>query len=384
MHLRQSLFFIIVFIEVAYTSYKIVTFWPVPFFVAVIGSISFFAFALATTFIYRRDAGVFDKLWFRALSWTGFTLLGAWATFFLIAVPIDLGHLIVWLISQIRGTELVFSEGLTYFFGTGFALALAVGFSAAGFVEVLRGPRVRQVQIPVDNLNPALQGFKIAQITDLHVGVTVRTGYVNEVVSRTNATEPDLIVITGDLVDAHVKSVREHLKPLGELKAKHGVFYVTGNHEYYWGAKELISEFTSLGMNVLLNENKIVTHGTAKILVAGVTDPQGASFYPEHTSDVKRALRSNEQTDFKIILAHRPDVYKIAEPLGANLQFSGHTHAGQFFPFSLLIGFAHKYYRGLAKTGNLWIYVNPGTGYWGPPNRFAIPPEITLAVLNRA
>jgi predicted MPP superfamily phosphohydrolase len=189
------------------------------------------------------------------------------------------------------------------------------------------------------------------------------------------------VLVTGDIADARASSIVEDLAPLAELKAKHGVFYVTGNHEYYWDADGLVKLATSLGLQALMNENRVVKVGDAKILVAGITDPMGFMAGGRHRPDLARALTQAESTDFKILLSHRPDPFAEAEKSGVDLQFSGHTHGGQFFPFSLLIPLAHKHYRGLSRHGSLWIYVNPGTGYWGPPNRFGVPPEITLLSL---
>jgi predicted MPP superfamily phosphohydrolase len=155
---------------------------------------------------------------------------------------------------------------------------------------------------------------------------------------------------------------------------------VTGNHEYYWDAPGLVQKVRELGFTALINENRIVQVGSAKILIAGITDPMG-QMLSGHAPDINKATRSSESTEFKIFLSHRPDAYLQSEPRGFDLQFSGHTHSGQYFPFNLLIGFFHKYSRGLYRHGHLWVYVNPGTGYWGPANRFGVPAEITLLTL---
>jgi len=159
---------------------------------------------------------------------------------------------------------------------------------------------------------------------------------------------------------------------------------VTGNHEYYWDPEGLIAKMRELGFTPLLNENAALKIGESRLLVAGVTDPMGAAMTPAQKPDVSRAAHSDEKADLRILLAHRPDASTEAEPLGFDLQFSGHTHAGQFFPFSLLIGLEHRYSRGLYRHGRMQVYVNPGTGFWGPPNRLGVPAEITLATLRRA
>ena len=228
-----------------------------------------------------------------------------------------------------------------------------------------------------------LNNLTIAQISDLHVGPTIRENYVQKVVNQTNATTPDIIVITGDLADAKADAITRHLQPLAELKSRFGVYYVTGNHEYYWGIQEWMDKIITLGFIPLINDNKVIEVNGVPILIAGITDHIGGHFLKEHQSDIKKAAVSEQTTEYKIMLAHRPDVYLAAEKLGFDLQLSGHTHAGQFFPFNVLLPLVYKYYRRLNKHHNLWLYVNPGTGYWGPANRVGVPPEITLLRLKK-
>jgi predicted MPP superfamily phosphohydrolase len=288
-------------------------------------------------------------------------------TFILISIPVLIVNLFV-------------GEFLSRNIVIGMVTASAAIVSV-GLLEILRGPRLKEIELPVKGLPPTLNGLRIVQVSDLHVGPTIRRAFVREVVERCNDLSADLVLVTGDIADARASSIVEDLAPLAELKAKHGVFYVTGNHEYYWDVDGLVKLATSLGLQALMNENRVVKVGDAKILVAGITDPMGFMAGGRHRPDLARALTQAESTDFKILLSHRPDPFAEAEKAGVDLQFSGHTHGGQFFPFSLLIPLAHKHYRGLSRHGSLWIYVNPGTGYWGPPNRFGVPPEITLLSL---
>jgi predicted MPP superfamily phosphohydrolase len=268
----------------------------------------------------------------------------------------------------------------------GFYLSL-FGVSGAlaglGLLEVVRGPKIKKTLLAVENLPPSLQGLKIAQISDLHVGLTIRKGYVEEVVRLMNETNPDFIFLTGDITDAPINSIAEHLKPLSNLKSKYGTFYITGNHEYYWDIESIIEAMKALGFTLLLNENRTLKIGDSKILIAGITDPAGEHGLPGHAPSMSRSIAALDETAFKILLAHRPDACVEAEALGFDLQFSGHTHAGQFFPFSLLIGLAHKYTKGLYRHGRMWVYVNPGTGYWGPADRLGIRAEISLVTLGK-
>ncbi len=173
------------------------------------------------------------------------------------------------------------------------------------------------------------------------------------------------------------------MRALAKLTAPLGVYYVTGNHEYYWGAQRWIDRTKDFGFIPLVNENRLVDFHGGKVLVGGVTDTSGGHFVPSHRSDPKRAALSAEKRDLSVLLAHRPESCFEAEAAGFDLQLSGHTHGGQFFPWSLLIPLFHRYHRGLNRHGRLWVYVNSGTGYWGPPHRFAVPAEITLITLAR-
>ena len=301
--------------------------------------------------------------------------MGLWGTFIIISFPIDIFF----------GFISLFNHGHSFLNQNAWIsiFALSVLLTFVGFIEALRGPIVKNIEIPIENLADDLVGLKIAQISDLHIGPTIQTRYVEKVVKITNAINPDLIVITGDLADAHTESIKKHLQPLRHLKSRFGIFYVTGNHEYYWSVDTLLPELKSLGFKILMSSNEILDIGNSKILIAGIPDPMGKSYATDHKPDLAKARESDTKTELNILLAHRPDPYELAEKYGFHLLFAGHTHAGQFFPFSLIIPFVHKYYKGLNRHGKIWLYVNPGTGYWGPANRFAIASEITLACLRK-
>jgi predicted MPP superfamily phosphohydrolase len=258
------------------------------------------------------------------------------------------------------------------------------GVAGLGFAEAVRGPRVHEVLVPIPNLPAALRGLKIAQISDLHAGPTIQRGYVDEVVRQTNALAPDLIVVTGDIADGSPAAVGPHLQAMADLKARLGTYYVTGNHEYYWDVERWLDQIRSLGFLPLINENRVLSLDDAKILLAGVTDSAGGGFSSTHRSDPNKAIQSGQQCHLKILLAHRPNSCYEAERLGFDLQLSGHTHGGQFFPWSVFMPLAYKYYRGLNRHGRMWIFVSSGTGYWGPAHRFAVPSEIALLRLTSA
>jgi predicted MPP superfamily phosphohydrolase len=233
-------------------------------------------------------------------------------------------------------------------------------------------PVVYRVRIPVRGLPPRFTGFSIAQVTDLHVGPTIRRARVQRVVNLVNGLAPDLVALTGDLVDGPVRNLAPDVAPIAQLRAPHGVYFVTGNHEYYWDAVEWMAEFAGLGVRVLANEHRLIERGPDAILLAGITDYAG---------NPERALAGAPDGLVKIVLAHQPAAFAMTHAAGFDLQLSGHTHAGQYFPFTLLVGFFQRFYKGLNRYRNMWIYVSRGTGYWGPPLRAFMPAEITLITL---
>jgi predicted MPP superfamily phosphohydrolase len=253
----------------------------------------------------------------------------------------------------------------------------------AGITQAAKGPKIYDIEIPLKDLPEQFEGFKIAQISDLHAGPTIGQHYTQKVVEMTNELNADVIALTGDFADGDVAHLRTALQPLAQLHAKHGVFFVTGNHEYYWDLEGWLAEYRRLGARVLLNEHVVLRHNGSEIVVAGVTDYTAGQMEPTHASDPAKSLKGAPANTIKILLAHQPASYEEAYKAGFDLQLSGHTHGGQFFPWSLVVRLVQKYYRGLNQHENMWVYVNRGTGYWGPPLRFTIPPEITLIRLRR-
>ncbi|QFY41954.1 metallophosphoesterase [Candidatus Methylospira mobilis] len=261
--------------------------------------------------------------------------------------------------------------------------AAALGTGVTGIGQAVSGPRVRAVNIPLSGLPAGFDGFRIAQISDLHVGPTIGRDYTENVVRMVNALKPDLIVLTGDFVDGSVRELKDDVAPLRELEAPHGTFFVTGNHEYYSGAAEWIDEFTTLGARVLSNEHVLIRRNNEEIVLAGVTDYSTLHMQTPDASNPKKALEGAPHSRVKVLLAHQPVSYRMAQAAGFDLQLSGHTHAGQYFPFSLFIRLFQRYYKGLNRYENMWVYVNSGTGYWGPPLRAGVPSEITLIQLKQ-
>jgi uncharacterized protein len=254
----------------------------------------------------------------------------------------------------------------------------AAGLTALGYANARGHARVREVEVPIAGLPPALAGFTIALVTDLHIGPTIRRPYVEEVVEAVNRLGADMLAITGDLVDGSVSALAAHTAPLARLDARHGTFFVTGNHEYYSGALPWLTELRRLGMHTLVNEHAVLQHDGEHVVVAGVTDPGAHHFHPPHRSDPVAALAgAPASAGVRLLLAHQPRTALAAREAGYDLQLSGHTHGGQFLPWIFLVRFWQPFTAGLHRLGGLWVYVSRGTGYWGPPKRLGAPSEIT-------
>jgi predicted MPP superfamily phosphohydrolase len=269
--------------------------------------------------------------------------------------------------------------------------ALGGGVTLWGFANARRTAAVVTVDVPVAGLPSALDGFRIAQISDIHVGPTIREDYLRRIVSAVNQLDADMVAITGDLVDGSVRELAAHVAPLANLRSRHGSYFVTGNHEYYSGAHAWISELQRLGVHVLLNTHVVLRHGErqggkdALAVVAGVTDYSAGHFDPAHRSDPHRAIAgAPPDAGVRILLAHQPRSAAAAADAGFDLQLSGHTHGGQFLPWNFFVRLQQPFVAGLDRLKDLWVYTSRGTGYWGPPKRFGAPSEITLVRLAKA
>ena len=263
-------------------------------------------------------------------------------------------------------------------------LALALLSTTIGFVNARRRARVVTVDIPIEDLPAELEGLTIVQISDIHVGPTLKAQYVEAIVDAVNHLNPDVIAVTGDVVDGSVAQLASHTAPLGRLTARYGTYLVTGNHEYYSGAAQWIAEFERLGLRVLMNEHVVLEHRGAEFVLAGVTDYTAEHFDSSHRSDPAAALaEAPAHVRLKVLLAHQPRTAHAAAGAGFTVQLSGHTHGGQFFPWNFFVRFQQPFTAGLAKIDELWVYTSRGTGYWGPPKRLGAPSEITRVRLVR-
>ena len=255
---------------------------------------------------------------------------------------------------------------------------------AFGIAQAVSSLHVKTVRVGLKRWPAALDGLRILQLTDVHFGTTIGRAFCERMVAMTNGENPDVIVITGDLVDGSVSDLRAAAAPLARLKARFGVFFVTGNHEYYSGVDEWMTELARLGVRVLRNEHVVLGDGDSRFVLAGIDDASAHRFGNGHGADLPKALAGRPASAPLVLLAHQPKAVREAEQLGVDLQISGHTHAGQIWPFSYLVRLDQPFVSGLNRTGDTQIYVSQGTGYWGPPLRLGTQAEITRIEVTSA
>jgi predicted MPP superfamily phosphohydrolase len=310
------------------------------------------------------------------LAWAGLLALGSFSSLLVLTVIRD-----VTLLAGAAASSLLHLGNSLEQFEAYSAVAvpvLAALFTLVGFVNARRRARVRLVDIPIVDLPAALHGFTIAQISDVHIGPTIKRDYVDAIVDAVNDLNADMIAVTGDLVDGSVRQLAHHTQPMSRLSARHGTYFVTGNHEYYSGVEAWVPELRRLGLCVLMNEHVVLQHEGAEVVVAGVTDYSAHHFNLKQRSDPAAALAgAPADASLRLLLAHQPRSAAAAETAGFDLQLSGHTHGGQFFPWNFFVRFQQPFTAGLHRLGALWVYTSRGTGYWGPPKRLGAPSEIT-------
>ncbi|MET9758363.1 metallophosphoesterase [Streptomyces sp. NPDC006372] len=257
----------------------------------------------------------------------------------------------------------------------GAAAAAAVGTVGYGTYGVLRGPKVKRVTVPLAKLPRAAHGYRIAVVSDIHLGPVLGRGFAQKVVDTINSTQPDLIAVVGDLVDGSVKDLGPAAAPLAQLRARHGSYFVTGNHEYFSGAEQWVEEVRRLGLNPLENARREMPYFD----LAGVNDVAGEE--EGQGPDFTRALGDRDTARACVLLAHQPVQIHEAVEHGVDLQLSGHTHGGQLWPGNLIASGANPTLAGLDRYGNTQLYVSRGAGAWGPPTRVGAPSDITLIEL---
>ncbi|MES1204544.1 MAG: metallophosphoesterase [Pseudomonadota bacterium] len=354
---------------------------------------------IATTVLFVAGAGVPLTLLLRRTShgamnllvWPGYMWIGLMFLLVVALAGADLVRLILWIGRKVGdgdGGAAAIDPMRRAFFArwiAGGALATVAGVGTVATRAALAPVAVRRVEVPLRRLSRQQDGMTLVQLTDLHIGPTIRRRELASLVQRTNEIAPDVVVITGDLVDGGVDELRDSVAPLADLRAKHGVFFVTGNHEYFSGASAWVREISDLGIRVLRNERVTIGPAESGFQLAGVDD-RSAARYPQdgHGEDLAKALAGRDTNRAVVLLAHQPRTVLDSAKLDVDLQLSGHTHGGQIWPFGFLVRLQQGFLAGLGRHGDTFIYVSRGTGYWGPPMRLVAPAEITQIVLRSA
>ena len=357
-----------------YSGWRLIPYLPPP---AQIGAALALVFLLLTPLLLFRLRSRPHLVWLTdPLAWVAYLGMGFFIVCSTLLILRDIGGLLLDLVYPIDATLNASIDLVTF--------VLTLVMAGYGCYQARRTPAVRQVDVPIANLPNALVGLRIVQISDLHVGPTIKAPFVERVVARVNELQPDLIVFTGDLADGTVERLATHTASLAELTAPLGLYFCTGNHEYYSGVESWTEQARRLGFDVLVNESRQIDCGSGRISLAGATDFSAGELVPDHASDPAKALAASDGADVRILLAHQPRSIEAASQANCHLQLSGHTHGGQFVPWKYAIPLQQPYVAGLHKFRDTWIYIHRGTGYWGPPLRLGVPSEIAVLTLSRA
>lgn len=305
------------------------------------------------------------------VSWVAFTWMGLSFLLFFTLLPMELvrfvGH-------RTFAVDLDRREALGRMLA-GAAGLVGLVMGGAGMVSALGQVALQKVTVSLSRLRKG-KSYTLVQLSDVHIGPTLGKEFLQGVVATANAQDADVIVITGDLVDGTVAQLGELVRPLRELRAKHGVFFVTGNHEYYSGADEWLAFLTAMGIRVLRNE-RVAIDGDDGFDLAGVDDTSSKRFGNGHGQDVAKAMAGRDPSRAVVLLAHQPKAMPDAIAHKVDLQLSGHTHGGQIWPWGYAVRLDQPHVKGLSRDGDTQIYVSRGTGFWGPPMRVGAPAEVT-------
>lgn len=255
---------------------------------------------------------------------------------------------------------------------------LSAGGLTAGYgsLRAFTPPEVSELAVRLPRLPRTLEGLSVVQLTDIHVGPFIGRRFIDALVTEANALRPDVMVITGDLVDGDVRTLGHAVAGLANLRARYGTYFVTGNHEYYSGELAWVRFLESIGITVLRNQRVSIGDDGGRFDLVGVDDWSGARRRGGQGYDLDAALTGRDPERAAVLLAHQPTNFEVAAQRGIGLQISGHTHGGQIFPMTLLVGLQYQYTRGLYREGDSHIYVSRGCGFWGPPSRIGSPPEL--------
>lgn len=372
----MNLFFVIFLSLFAYINYSIGIFYSNSLQLSGNSNIIFWiihllasSMMIAAPIVYRSFPKKKSGLFYNALQWIGYTFLGIYSILIIFVLLISFSSLFNQNIKFLLAVISLVSTGL---------------FTVMGHLEIRKKPRIKHVKVSIDHLPASFNGLKILQLSDIHIGQTIKRDFSELLVEISNSLNPDIVVLTGDLVDGSVHQLGDEVEPFKKMKAPMGKFMIPGNHEYYSGVNDWIKYWQGIGFSTLLNNHQLIEKEGDKILMAGVHDYSAARIAKEYSSSPSKALEGSPNDLVKILLAHQPRSIYEASKAGFDLQLSGHTHSGQYFPYNFIIYLFQPYVKGLKRHNKTWIYVNQGTGYWGPPNRFGAPPEISLIELTNA
>ena len=357
---------------------------PLPFFLrmALWGSL-LFALIFSPLLIYLRTLGQKGPV-YDTMAWIGYLLMGAYSILICGVIIRDLGLGISVLFSAaVSKSEATWGAPLNpsrrglLIHGINFGLITATaGLTGLGLKGALSRPEIITVTHPTNR--KGIAGLRIVQISDIHVSHAIRRPEVERIVTMVNDLNPDMVVLTGDLVDGSVSMLKNDVAPLSDIEAPMGCYFVTGNHEYYSGVIPWIEEVKRLGFDVLINSHRILTFRGKKLVVAGVTDFHAEHLLPDHSTNPAKAVADAPGAPYRILLAHQPLSFPGAKAQHCDLTLSGHTHGGQYLPFTWAIHVAQPWVAGLYEEDGHRLYVNRGTAFWGPPLRIGSPSEITL------
>lgn len=354
---------------------------PVPWRWGASAIIAILAISLPATMMLVR---VLDIRVSREIIMVPFLWMGIMMMLFFLLVLSDLIKLVSKMIAQKRLNKPFDSSRRTAMnrILAGTVVTTTGGLAGAAVFNGKLDPIVKKVAVTLDNLPKTLSGFRIVQLTDIHIGNTLDRTWLQNVIARTNHLEPDLIAITGDIVDGTPSALRKEASLLSDLKAPRGVYLVTGNHEYYSGANAWIQEYESYGIRVLRNENISIKGEDGSFRIVGIDDYHGRRIQPGHGPNLEKALSNIPMTEETVLLAHQPKAVYEAAKHGVGLVLSGHTHGGQIWPITKLVFLQQPYNKGIFRHDDTTqIYVSQGTGYWGPPMRLGSSNEITEITL---
>jgi predicted MPP superfamily phosphohydrolase len=313
--------------------------------------------------------------------WLGFTFLN-----FFWFLGLDVLRVVAWAVGRILGSEggalALVGEPEGWRLVVLASLAVTVTASLFSVWWALTRVATNRIEIPLHGLPPELDGFTIAHLTDLHLDHIHGRRWLGSIVDRTNALQPDLVAITGDLAEGSVAQYGDDVMPLARLRAPHGTFFVTGNHEYFHDLRGWLEFLPDLGIRVLRNERAEIRTNGGSFDLAGIDDQDAGRMAPGHGSNLQQALEGWNPDRGMVLLAHQPLAVLEAAKRGIGVVLSGHTHGGQIWPFSYLVLLQQPFIKGLKKVRDTYLYLSSGTGFWGPPMRLGTTAEIALVVLR--